>query len=319
VARFVGGNFWDGRAEGYGKLGTLPVDASTASNTVTLADIPGLLRGHYAQYLGPTADQALNPFPNGVEQNIRIKRVCKNVRDASYSNQYYKAYGEDINCKGDETVPTSPVSVSFRRIALALAAYQGSKEVSPFNSKRDWALQTDRDGKFPLDGFTDQENLGHDLFYGTNSSGLNRLDARGRPINANCAICHSGLPGQLGNGDDANGENPRQLYSDSGYHNIALPYNREIKQTVLDANGKVVANGVTVAPQEKKGLSQHVTDAPPTPPPPHSTRAFQDPDLAQRGQGSHMELCQSLHAQRLLQEPGGRGPLLQHAVRTPGV
>jgi cytochrome c peroxidase len=48
------------------------------------------------------------------------------------------------------------------------------------------------------------------------------------------------------------------LYADSGYHNIAVPYNREIKQTVLDEKGKVVANGVTVAPQEKKGLSQHV-------------------------------------------------------------
>jgi cytochrome c peroxidase len=269
LAPFEGGNFWDGRAEGFGKIpGAIPVDGTTASKTVTLADIPASKQGDYAQYLGPTADQALNPFPNGVEQNIRIKRVCKNVRDASYSEQYYKAYGEYINCKGVETDPTSPVSISFRRIALALAAYQGSKEVSPFNSKRDWALQTDTDKKFPLDGFSAKENLGHDLFYGTNRSGDNNGGPNGAPKNANCAVCHSGLPGQagptigfpFGNGTDAEGENLRQLYADSFYHNIALPYNREIKQTVLDATtGKVVDNGVTVAFQEKKGLSQHVT------------------------------------------------------------
>lgn len=259
VAPFKGGNFWDGRAEGFGKLGGSPVDATTASKTVTEADIPPSKRDAYKQYLGPTADQALNPFPNGVEQNIRIKRVCKNVRDASYSKKYYRAYGEDINCKGADTDPASPVSISFRRIALALAAYQASTEVNPFNSKRDWALQTDDDQHFPLRGFTDQENLGHDLFYGTNRSGLNNGGRDGGPKNALCTVCHIGMP--PGEGPDPEGEKLRQLYTDSNYHNISLPYNREIKQTVLDANGKVVDNGVTVAPREKKGLSQHVTNS----------------------------------------------------------
>lgn len=268
VAPYEGGNFWDGRAEGYGSVpGGSPV-GSNVSNTVTEADIPPSKRNAYKKYLGPTADQALNPFPNGVEQNIRIKRVCKNVRDASYSQHYFDAYGENIDCKGADTDPASPVSISFRRIALALAAYQASKEVNPFNSKRDWALQTDDDGHFPLVGFTEQENLGHDLFYGTNHSGKNTGGPGGDPKDALCAGCHSGLPGQAGpttpvaaggNGLDPDGEHPQQLYTESFYHNIALPYNREIKQTVLDAAGKVVDNGVTVAPREKQGLSQHVT------------------------------------------------------------
>ena len=47
------------------------------------------------------------------------------------------------------------------------------------NSKRDRALAADADKKFPLDDndggirFTNQENWGHDLFYGI-ESGLNK-------------------------------------------------------------------------------------------------------------------------------------------------
>jgi cytochrome c peroxidase len=82
----------------------------------------------------------------------------------------------------------------------------GSDEVNSFSSKRDKALASDADGQFPLDGFTDQENLGHDLFYGK----------------AGCVVCHNSA------GSGSEGEEPKQLYADHAYHNIGVPLNPEI-------------------------------------------------------------------------------------------
>jgi cytochrome c peroxidase len=71
IPPFRGGNFWDGRAEGCGATnGVCPVGTGSVSATIRPTDLPD---GLHAGYLGPTADQALNPFPNTVEQNIRQK------------------------------------------------------------------------------------------------------------------------------------------------------------------------------------------------------------------------------------------------------
>lgn len=266
---FEGGNFWDGRAEGFGALGRPSGLGDVAvSDTVRLEHIPLSKQGTFAKYLGPTTDQALNPFPNNVEQNTRIKRVCKNVRDASYSYLYTQAYGVTIDCKGSEIDPASPVSISYKRIALSLGAFQASSEVNSFSSKRDTGLDKDPDHTFPVQGLTFLENLGHDLFYGRNDTGQNRIvpnpfGGPPGPLNANCALCHSGLPGQsgpttpppFGNNADPEGDHPNQLYTDNFYHHIGLPYNRDIRQTV---NG---SNGVTVFPGEKKGLTDHISSA----------------------------------------------------------
>ncbi len=229
VPPWEGGNFWDGRAEGFGVQDLRdgggpsdddPLGDSNVSLTVTLDDLPPTKRAAYEKYLGPTADQALNPFPNKVEQNIRIKRVCKTVQDASYSYLYTLAFGEPISCRPADFL------TSYKRIAVALAAYQASVEVNPFSSKRDKALASDADKRFPLDGLSPQENLGHDLFYGR----------------ARCIGCHNGVPqGDVLVGD---GTEPRQLYTDQLYHNIGTPFNREIP---------------TVAKGEKTGLTAHVT------------------------------------------------------------
>lgn len=230
VQPWIGGNFWDGRAEGYGA----PGDPSTAqgapeviSETITWENLglPDTL-AHYKNYLGPTADQALNPFPNKVEQNIRIRRVCKTVRDAKYSYLFTTAFGEPITCK------EANYEKNYKRIAVALAAYQASTEVNSFSSKRDWALLNDTDstpGQFPLKGLSAAENAGHDLFYGK----------------AACAACHQGVP--QGEAPDPNGVALRQLYTDNRYHNIGVPFNREIPD---------------VAKGEKVGLSAHVPTAP---------------------------------------------------------
>ena len=201
-----GGAFWNGRAEG---SDLQPQEGATVH--ISLADVvtvddPNLLTPFERAvegFLGPVADQALNPFPNPVEQNIREKAVCQQVKKAGYANLFTDAWGSRIQCDQNN------YSTSFKRIAVALAAYQDSPEVNSFSSKRDNALRTelaclteveiktlpwaqnltdaefddivsrfglvadDEDlceadsspGAFPLAGLTPEENWGHDLFY----------------------------------------------------------------------------------------------------------------------------------------------------------
>jgi cytochrome c peroxidase len=223
IPPWEGGNFWDGRAEGCGATpGPCPAadPAGAVSETITVDDL-GPHR-EYAKYLGPTADQALNPFPNDVEQNIREKNVCQRVKTAKYNNLYEQAFDEAIDCspnpKGDPAYKTS-----YKRLAVALAAWQASNDVNSFSSKRDKALAADPDHQFPLTGFTDQENLGHDLFYGK----------------ARCKTCHNS------GASTSDGTEKKQLYTDNRYHHIGVPFNRQIPG---------------VAKGEKTGLKVHVTN-----------------------------------------------------------
>ena len=143
-----GGNFWNGRATG--------ADVRAINE---LTDVVPAGTG-WEKYLGATADQAhASPFTNPVEQGVaNITDVCKIVRNADYAPLYKEVFKEHIDCGYG-------VEKTFARFALALAAYQDSKDVNAFESKRDRALAWDYDGKFPLDNFTAKENLGHDLFY----------------------------------------------------------------------------------------------------------------------------------------------------------
>jgi cytochrome c peroxidase len=241
VVPWKGGAFWDGRAEGCGRSAGSPCPAASpagaVSETIKPSDLPVSKQAAYARFLGPVADQALNPFPNDVEQNIRERAVCKRVEEAEYGRLYRLAYGEDINCQA-KPKENPAYRTSFKRIAVALAAWQASTDVNSFSSKRDKELR--RDPKFPLVGFSDKENKGHDLFYGITSD-LNPTGKR-----AFCNACHSGVP--EGDAPDPTGEGPRQLYMDFRYHNIGVPFNREIPE---------VAKGVKV------GLAAHVTNVSP--------------------------------------------------------
>jgi cytochrome c peroxidase len=64
--------------------------------------------------------------------------------------------------------------------------------------------------------------------------------------NGNCFACHNGVP--EGQPADRLGEAPRQLYTDSRYHNIGVPFNREIPG---------------IAKGEKAGLRAHVPNVQP--------------------------------------------------------
>jgi cytochrome c peroxidase len=248
IPPWEGGNFWDGRAEGCGaRGGPCPVASpvGVVSDTITPLDLPLAKRADYDEYLGPTADQALNPFPNDVEQDIREQNVCQQVKTAKYKDLYEQAFGEAIDCSPNPKADPA-YKTSHKRLAVALAAWQASDDVNSFSSKRDDALGADRDGKFPLDAFTPQENFGHDLFHGRNDSGQNTGGPGGQPKQARCIVCHNGVP--QGQPADPTGEAPQQLYTDFRYHHIGVPFNREIPG---------------VAKGEKTGLTAHVTNIAP--------------------------------------------------------
>jgi cytochrome c peroxidase len=139
---FCGGNFWNGRSVGDGGERFPPNTTHVIEDDV----IPDDLLGRYARYLGPVADQALNPFPNDVEQNVPdgndgglpgAEFVCRHVENSNYGFLYEFAWGEPIDCDSEG------VATSFQRIAIALSAYQGSSEVNSFSSKRDIFLRAE--------------------------------------------------------------------------------------------------------------------------------------------------------------------------------
>lgn len=154
VGELVGGTFWDGRATGW-KLGN------------------------------PAADQAQGPFTNPVEQALPSARdVVERVCGAWYSSLFRRLWG-----------PTAcfDVEQTYNDIAVSIASYEGSLEVSPFSSKYDAYLA----GEATL---TPQEHRGLELFRGK----------------AKCDQCHPSTK-------TADGLLP--LFTDFTYANPGVPKN----------------------------------------------------------------------------------------------
>ena len=244
LAPLVGGNFWNGRSIGFGGdptgvhtevVGPEVIDSSPYldADTKTL----------YKKYLGPTADQALNPLPNPVEANISEQEVVLHVASAKYAPLWIKVWGEPIVSSDDiypnQTTTNFTVSkINYRRIAVALAAYQASTEVNSFSCKLDKAIEEQGNSNppvFPLKGLTEQENRGHDLFYGKPDP-----DHPGQfLIPRNCAFfCHNS--GGAGTGTDADKKDAAgnivggELYTSEGYFNIGTPANPDLNRTAPD-------------------------------------------------------------------------------------
>jgi len=230
----TGGAFWDGRAEGReSPFVALPnFTGAGAIEHVGLEIFVGkpAHQAAYSPFVGPLADQALGPFPNDVEQNVPdgmdhglpgAEAVCLHVKSAKYAPLYTKAWGEPINC--------ADPAISFKRVALALSAWQHSDEVNSFSSYRDMGDRVIDDKgvevlALPITTLTPEENLGHDLFYGRNDSGLNP-----ELKDANCAACHnSGESTFLGPALGSKGNELDQIYSDFAYHHIGVPPNFDI-------------------------------------------------------------------------------------------
>ena len=153
---FSGGNFVDGRATGW-------------------------------QLASPIADQAQAPFLNVLEHALPdpasvVQRVCSR----HYGRMLRRVWGAGVCDEADQ---------GFAAIAQAIAAFESSAAVSPFNSKYDAALS----GQAQLSA---REQRGLELFNGK----------------ARCSSCHERAPTSAGQ---------TIAFSDFTFHNIGVPQNPE--------------------------------------------------------------------------------------------
>ncbi|MBI5543699.1 MAG: hypothetical protein HY901_07430 [Deltaproteobacteria bacterium] len=158
--RFVGGMFWDGRADG-GDLGD------------------------------PLAEQAKGPYLNPLEQALASPAQLQTrvKEESSYAGLFEQVWGSG-------SLDASPDLV-YDRIGFSVAAYERSAEVNPFSSKFDlfWdkasskrlavaAINTGNWSRYRRLGLSDTELYGLAVF--------------NDPARANCASCHSLAPGSRG-------------------------------------------------------------------------------------------------------------------------
>jgi len=177
---FAGGNFWNGRATGE-KLGN------------------------------PAADQAQQPFLNPLEQALSdgacvafkacsgyaeaIERVWPGTCAIGWPDKAAQTCSTDGGKLALSRQQRAQAGLAFDRIALSIAAYEASAEVSPYTSKFDYFLA----GRVRL---LPEEELGLELFKG-----------RGK-----CAECHALEKGP-------SGEPP--LLTDFTFDNLGVPRNPE--------------------------------------------------------------------------------------------
>lgn len=211
---FVGGNFWDGRATGE-KL------------------------GH------PAADQAQGPFLNPKEQALPdsacvVYRACESayavsVEDVWGTDACSIAWPDDVETQcttaggyvalsGDDRQKSNG---AYDKLALSIAAYEGSSEVNAFNSRYDLSLG----GKATL---TKQERLGFALFQGKGQ----------------CKACH------LSSGKQA-------LFTDFTFDNLGIPKNPQNPATIADPTwadpglGGFLATRADYASYAEENLGKH--------------------------------------------------------------
>ena len=156
---FEGGLFWDGRATGL---------------------VTGVSAG----------DQALGPFTNPAEQNHPTQKsvLVKILNDKTYRDMWARAWGTSLRIDSPESI-----AENYKKVGLALAAYEGSKEVNQFTSKFDAFLK--------------------------NEVQLSVLERQGMRLfeQAECDNCHT---------MEAEAGTP-PLFTDFSYYNIGLPQNTE--------------------------------------------------------------------------------------------
>jgi len=134
-------------------------------------------------------EQAKGPPLNPLEMaNLNVEAVATALRAATYSDLFLQVYGENA---------LDDAAQAYDAMADAIAAYEGTSELNPFNSKYDLFLA----GEAML---TDQEMRGLVLF---------QSETKG-----NCEACHPTLPGPDGS---------PPLFTDFTYDNLGVPKNPE--------------------------------------------------------------------------------------------
>lgn len=130
-------------------------------------------------------DQAKGPFLNPLEMaNPDKAAVVNDVKNSMYANTFRSVYG---------STSLDNVDNAYNLIARAIAAYERSGMVSPFNSKFDQY-------KAGTTSLTAQELRGLKLFEGK----------------AGCTGCHPSTPGAYAS---------KALFTDFGYDNVGVPKN----------------------------------------------------------------------------------------------
>jgi cytochrome c peroxidase len=148
---FIGGNFWDGRATGE-RLGN------------------------------PSAEQALGPFLNPMEQNNPdVLTVLRKIEKAKYIYLWQEVWGEPFSTAVDKWIE------NYDRIGFAIAAYEASPEVNQFSSKFDYYLK----GQVAL---TQEEALGLELFNGKGKCNLCHSSEGAQPLFTDFTFDNLGVP-----------------------------------------------------------------------------------------------------------------------------
>jgi cytochrome c peroxidase len=157
---WVGGMFWDGRADG-SKLGD------------------------------PLAEQAKGPFLNPLEMGLTdAAQLCAKVKAGTHAALFDQVWGAGaLDCAKATTV--------YDQIGKSIAAYERSAEVNPYSSKFDlfWdKAKTKRLDvtKITVSNYTKYRSLG------LTDTELYGLAMFNDPAQANCASCHSLKPGTKG-------------------------------------------------------------------------------------------------------------------------
>lgn len=201
TGEFVGGNFWDGRATG-------------------------------ERLLNPAAEQALGPFLNPVEQNMPGKAaVCAHVARSAYAPLFELVWGAgSLDCS------PAGIDATYDKFGLSIAAYEGSREVSPFNSRFDDYRQA------CLAAGNDAESCGHaeGEKAALDPDGiLTQLEWDGLiEFGEYCASCHD----STGTADQA------PLFTNFTFHNLGVPRNPDnpfykMDRVTLDDGSPINAMG----------------------------------------------------------------------------
>ncbi len=172
---FVGGMFWDGRATGW-ELGD------------------------------PLAEQAMGPFLNPLEQNMPDKAaVVKKVMESDYAEFFREVWGAD-------SLALEDADGAYERIARAIAAYERTSEVNPYNSKfDDFWRNAGQAGK----KVEEIDDTNWEIFTGL---GLDDIEVKGLMLftkKGKCAECHVL--------DSLDGNPP--VFTDFTYDNVGAPRN----------------------------------------------------------------------------------------------
>lgn len=134
-------------------------------------------------------EQAKGPPLNPLEMaNADVASIAEALRSAEYRDLFIEVYGDDA---------LDDAGVAFDQMADAIAAYETSSEMNPFDSKYDLYLAR-------TVSLSEQEQRGLALFTDEQKG--------------NCAACHPVDPGPFG---------PAALFTDYTYDNLGVPKNPE--------------------------------------------------------------------------------------------